>query len=186
METILAILISVAALLISAFALGWNVYRDVILKPRLKVTMQISNILHGDKKLGPYIDIAATNLGPGFITCDSVLIARKSKLIFLGRWILKLLKKNSKYGFVMHDYNNLYSAHLPKKLEVGERMTLLFPEEKNAFLAVDPTHVGIRDSFGRLHWSTRGSLKITKNDFFKDFPKKEWGSDQKDKGQTIE
>ncbi len=184
METNLIILISVFALLISAFSLGWNVYRDVILKPRLNATIRISYIFQGERKHGPFIDITATNLGPGPITCESVHMARKSKMIFLGKKILKLFKKDNKYAFIVHDYTNPYSSQLPKKLEVGEKLTLLFTEEKNSLLAVDPTHVGICDSFGRLHWCTKKSLKEAKKDFFKDFPKKEWGRDQKDKGQS--
>lgn len=181
----LTILISVTALLISAFSLGWNVYRDVILKPRLKITTQISYIFHGEEKLGPYINIQTTNHGPGFITCESVHIARKSKLRFLGQKILKSINKENKYAHVVHDYTNPYSAKLPKKLEVGERMDLFFHENKDAFMAVDPTHVGIFDSYGRQHWSTSESLKQAKKDYFKDFPKKEWGSDQKDNGKSI-
>jgi hypothetical protein len=184
MDTSLTILISVIALLISAFSLGWNVYRDVILKPRLKVITQISYIFHAEEKLGPYINIQATNHGPGSITCESVHMARKSKLRFLGQKILKHLNKDNKYAFVVHDYTNQYSAQLPKKLEVGEKMDLFFTEAKDSLLAVDPTHVGIYDSFGRQHWSTSESLKQAKIDFFKDFPKKEWGSDQNDNGSS--
>lgn len=184
MDTSLTIIISVIALLISAFSLGWNVYRDVILKPRLKVTTQISYIFHGEEKLGPYINIQATNLGPGSIACESVHIAKKSKLRFLGQKIMKYLNKENKYAFIVHDYTNQYSSKLPRKLEVGEKMDLLFNEDKDAFLAVDPTHVGLYDSFGRQHWCTGESLKQTKKDYFKDFPKKEWGSDQTDRGQS--
>lgn len=185
MNTYITILISVIALLISTFALGWNVCRDVILKPRLKVTTQIQNIFHGDKKFGPYINVEATNFGPGSITCNSVYIARKSKLRFLGQKVLKYFHKNNKYAFVMRDYTNPYCSKLPNKLEVGESVNLLFNINKDSLLALDPTHVGITDSFGRQHWSTKVSLKKAKKDFFKDFPKKEWESDQKDNGTST-
>lgn len=80
----------------------------------------------------------------------------------------------------MRDYTNPYCSKLPKKLEVGEKIDLFFTKEKDSFLAVDPTHVGIIDSFGKQHWSTSESLKQAKKEFFKNFPKKEWGNFQKD------
>ena len=55
MKEIYALCISLAALLVSMFSLGWNFYRDVILKPRLKVTIKISKIFEpGGKDFGDY------------------------------------------------------------------------------------------------------------------------------------
>lgn len=175
MENNSTVYISLLAVIFSAFSLGWNVYRDVILKPRLKVSICISYILHGDDEKGPYIDVSATNLGPGVITCESVDIAKKSKFRFLGNKFLGKLNMASQYASVVHDYTNPYSAQLPKKLEVGERINLLFPETENAFLSINPTHVGICDSFGRTHWASSSSLKEAKNEYFKKFSKKNWG-----------
>lgn len=36
----IAILVSLISLGVAALALGWNIYRDIILKPRLRVTVQ--------------------------------------------------------------------------------------------------------------------------------------------------
>ena len=175
MENNSTVYISLLAVIISVFSLGWNFYRDVILKPRLRVSIRISYIVQGNDNKGPFIDISAINLGPGFITCESVHIAKKSMLRFLGRKILKLFGKENKYGFVVHDYTNPLSAQLAKKLEIGERMNLFFLEEDDSLLSMDPTHVGICDSFGREHWADRSSLKKAKDEYFKKFPKKEWG-----------
>ena len=175
MENNATIYISLLAVIISTFSLGWNFYRDVVLKPRLKVSVRISYIVQGNNQKGPYIDLSAINLGPGVITCDSVHIAKKSKLRFIGSTILRILDKENKYAFVVHDYSNPLSAQLPKKLEVGERMNLLFPEEEDSLLSVDPTHVGICDSFGREHWADSNSLKKAKEECFRKFSKKNWG-----------
>jgi hypothetical protein len=165
----IALYISFAALLVSAVALGWNIYRDVVLKPRLKVHIQISNIYHGGKQHGPYIDISATNFGPGPIVCTSINIAKKSITRFLG------IKRN-KYAFVMSPYDNPYSTQMPKKIEVGEKITLLLPMAEGALLSVNPTHVGISDSFGRIHWSSKKSLKKTKKEYYEQSPtKRPWG-----------
>lgn len=166
----IALYISFVALLVSAFALGWNIYRDVILKPRLKVHIQISNIHHGGKWQGPYIAISATNFGPGPIVCYSINIAKKSIVRFLG------ISKRNKYAFVMSPYDNPYSTQIPKKIEVGEEIQLFLSMEEGALLSVNPTHVGIFDSFGRAHWASRKSLKEAKKNYFEEFPtKRPWG-----------
>ncbi len=40
-----AIFISVFSILIAAFSLGWNIYRDVILKPKVKVAFGIRTFI---------------------------------------------------------------------------------------------------------------------------------------------
>ena len=40
-----AIVISTISILLAAFALGWNVYRDLLLKSRLRVTFMLVDIV---------------------------------------------------------------------------------------------------------------------------------------------
>ena len=61
----LAILISVASVFVAALALGWNIYRDVVLKPRVRVRFHIASILGEQGRLGTYLSLSATNHGPG-------------------------------------------------------------------------------------------------------------------------
>ena len=175
-EEKVAILISFGALSIAVFSLGWNFYRDVLLKPRVRATIMISNIHHGDSIHGPYITIKVTNLGPGLIICESIEMMKKSILSFLGRPVLKIFNQQTKYAMVVHDYTNPYSSRLPKELKVGERLTLLLEMNQDSLLAVDPTHVGVADSFGRFHWAKRRSLKKAKQKYFEEYEKKPWGS----------
>ena len=170
------IIISFGALSISVFTLGWNFYRDVVLKARMKVILYIGNIHHGDKIHGPYITINATNLGPGVIVCESINIAKKSCLGFLPRRILKILRLPNKYAHVMHDYTNPYSDKLPKRLTVGEKLTLLLPMDEDSILSVDPSQVGIFDTFGRYHYATTSSLTRATQEYFGKFDKKPWGT----------
>lgn len=172
----ITILISICALLISVFSLGWNFYRDVILKARVKVTISISNIHQGDDIRGPFVSIGVTNFGPGPVTCDSIGMMKKSRLSFLGMHILKVFRMQTGYCHIMHDYTNPYSSELPKKLLVGERLTLLLSMNQDCLLAFDPTHVGVHDSFGRYHYATIRSLKKAKQEFFEKFEKKPWGT----------
>ena len=171
-----AILISIGALVVSAFAVGWNFYRDVILKARVKVAIKISNIHHGDTIHGPFISISVINFGPGSITCESIHMMKRSCLSFLCVAILKIPRLQNKYADIINDYTNPYSSNLPKKLQVGERLTLLLRKDENCLLAVNPTHVGVVDSFGRFHWATRSSLKKAKKDYFKEYQIKPWVS----------
>lgn len=68
----LAILISICAIATSLLALGWNIYRDVILKPRLKVRSSISFILQGEYESPSKISISGINFGPNKIICSSI------------------------------------------------------------------------------------------------------------------
>ena len=112
MEEIYALYISLAALVVSIFSLGWNFYRDVILKPRLRVTIQISKVVRSGGDGRDFIDLSAVNLGPGSITCNGVLGPTKH---FFQFW-----KEKKKYFYVVEDYTNPLCTRLPKKLEVGE------------------------------------------------------------------
>jgi hypothetical protein len=159
--------VAVLALLVSGASILWNIYRDILLKPRLKVRMQISVILQpGSDKRESFIDITATNHGPGPITCESIFSRKRAFF----RWV------KPKYMFIIRDYTNPLSAQLPKKLEVGDKITLLFHYEENLFLAYRPTHVGIRDSFGRLHFADKSSLNEAIDLYLKDFPELDWKS----------
>jgi len=83
------IAISIAALAVSTFALGWNFYRDVVLKARVKVSIMISNLHDGEAIRGPYVSITVTNHGPGPVHIESIHMAKMSWLRFLGRPLLR-------------------------------------------------------------------------------------------------
>ena len=157
--------IAVLALLVSGASILWNIYRDILLKPKLKVRIQVSELIQsGLKQRETFIEITATNHGPGVITCESIFA--KKRVLFR--------RFKPKYWFVFRDYTNPLSSELPKKLEVGEKLTLLLPYSEKAILAKRPTHVGIRDSFGSIHWADKSSLKKAIENYIKDFPELEW------------
>jgi hypothetical protein len=165
MKEIYALYISLAALLVSVFSLGWNFYRDVILKPRLKVRAAISNVAQVGSDVQTFISISAVNHGPGAIICNGILGMKRH----LFRFWKKGLEK--KYFYIIEDYTNPLNKPLPQKLEIGDSLTQLLPYKADAFLSVDPTHIGVRDSFGRMHWASKKSLKEAKEQFFRDFPR---------------
>ena len=160
------------ALVVSAFSLGWNVYRDIILKPRLKVTVDIRSIVTSAGSMGKYINISVVNFGPGPITLMS---------IYAQKWsIIRKMKRLPSFAFIMHDYENPLSSRLPKKLEMGEQVNLLLPFKEDAILARKPTHLGVSDSFGRTHWAKSKYLKEAIKDFLKDFPEVDWDTGWKE------
>ncbi|PIS37867.1 MAG: hypothetical protein COT35_03790 [Nitrospirae bacterium CG08_land_8_20_14_0_20_52_24] len=159
---IIAVLISLFSLVVAAFSLGWNIYRDVILKPKLKVGFGVREIFHENfpQTLTKLI-ITATNFGPGQINCNMV----QCKNAPVWRRILRKVK----YAVVIHDYKNPMSGQLPSKLNVGEKLDLIFPFDKDSFLSEPFTHVGLSDSFGRNHWAPRKDVREARKNYLQEF-----------------
>jgi hypothetical protein len=44
---VIAVIISLLALSTSCVSLGWNIYRDVVMKPKLRVEFGVKNIIDG-------------------------------------------------------------------------------------------------------------------------------------------
>lgn len=160
METT-AIILSVLSICVAGLALGWNIYRDVVLKARVRVELSVglmgSEIMETTRK----IILSATNFGPGKIRLSIVRTKSTS--------ILRRLRGSSFYGFVIHDYKNPFSGQLPTTLEVGEKVDLVFAFAKDAFLKADWTHVGFRDTFGREHWAPRKAVRKARADWKEEF-----------------
>ncbi len=164
--------IALLALAVSGFSIFWNIYRDILLKARMKVRVQVSEMIQsGSTQRNSFIDITATNHGPGAITCESIHARRRA----LFRWL------KPRYLFIVPDYTNPLSTQLPKKLEVGEKITLFLPYKEKAILARKPTHLGIRDSFGRVHWADSNSLEEAIKTYLKDFSEERWKKNSKTK-----
>ena len=142
-----AILISIFAIVVSFLALGWNIYRDIIMKPRLKVRLKISFVKHGEYESESKISIDATNFGPNKIICESI----HAKNAPLFKWILRKVE----YAYIVHDYNFQYSSKLPCDLDVGRTCNLFLSFDKDCLFAKPFTHIGISDSFGRTHWAPK-------------------------------
>jgi hypothetical protein len=65
----IALLISIFSVLVAAFSLGWNIYRDIILKAKVDVSFAVVTIIHDTMPERPqFLNIKATNFGPGPVT----------------------------------------------------------------------------------------------------------------------
>lgn len=156
-----ALTISFVSILVAGLSLGWNIYRDVILKPRMRVRFQVSTIVHPALPSQTFLGLTTVNHGPGRITCNMIHV----KTAPLWRRVLRSVKQ----GVIIGDWTNPLRGKLPKTLEVGETLTLLLPYEKRCFLSSDSTHIGIIDTFGRTHWAPRSQVKDARQQYVKKF-----------------
>jgi len=131
---IYALYISLGALIVSVFSLGWNFYRDIILKPRLKVRAAISNVAQAGRDVQTFISVSAVNQGPGAIICNGILGMKRHLLRF---WKKGLEKK---YFYIVEDYTNPLNKPFPQKLEVGDTLTQFLRYKQDAFLSLDPSY----------------------------------------------
>src|SRR5438876_7327122 len=131
-----ALCVSILALIASFFSLGWNIYRDVVLKPRLKVTFGIKSILaereeHRLSQVGPtLLWLEGTNHGPGEIVCMGAVAKTES--------FIRSLFAKFPYGFIVPDHAHPYCSRLPCRVAVGDKVSIIVPYNEECFLANVP------------------------------------------------
>ena len=158
----IAIIISIISVQVAGLSLGWNIYRDVVLKAKVNISFGISTIVQrGGSDRPMYVNITATNFGPGAVNLSMVEVKNSS-------WWKWLLRKEE-HAVVIHDYENPLSGQLPHKLEVGEKINLLFPYDENCFLKEGWSHIGVNDYFGRTHWASKKDVKAATQKWKKKF-----------------
>jgi len=57
-----------------------------------------------------------------------------------------------------------------------KKATFLLKSDEDSFLRVNPTHVGITNSFGKFHWVNGKSLTATKSEYFEKYSEQPWGT----------
>lgn len=162
----LSLIISFVAVSLAAVALGWNIYRDVILKAKVKVSFKIVEIYHETlPQIPQYINISVTNFGPGRIKIMNIQAMNAP-------WRKRLLQ-TKQYGVIISDNANPLSGKLPSWIDEGDKLDLLLPYEKDSFLQEGHTHVGVYDYYGRSHWATKEDVLEVQQQWKKDFQKPE-------------
>src|SRR5437870_9318660 len=130
---LIALCVSILALIASSLSLGWNFYRDVVLKPRLKVAFGINTILREseDHRLSqagpPLLQLEATNHGPGEVVCQGTIAKTGS--------FIPSLFAEFPYGFILPDYVHSLCSRLPCRIAVGDKVSIIFPYNQECFLA---------------------------------------------------
>jgi hypothetical protein len=146
-ETI-AILVSILALVVSAVSLGWNIYRDLLLKSRLRVNFGVSQKIMPDGSVtAPYLCLSVVNMGPGEAIVQMAMLKRRVSRF--GKVSL---------ATVIHNFNDPFCGRLPAKVDVSNTIDITFPIDQNCLLDVRPLRIGVRDSFGRIHWASKRDL----------------------------
>ena len=115
--------VSVLSLSVASLALGWNVYRDVVLRARVRVKFAVvSMVTPGIGTHGHYLNITVTNHGPGQVKIDGIS-GRTSPL-----W--RTLLRRPQHFIILPDHTNPLSGRLPTRLDVGETLNLLLPHDE--------------------------------------------------------
>lgn len=157
----IALIVSIVSALIASLALGWNIYRDVVLKPKIVVSFSVVVIIHDSLPHRPqYLNITATNFGPGVATLSSIIVKNAP--------VWRRILTKVKWAIITPDYGNTLSARLPAKLETGDKVELLLPYDEKCFLSEAFTHVGLSDYYGRKHWAPRRDLRKAYAEWGKD------------------
>lgn len=158
----IAIAISIASVVLASLSLGWNIYRDLILKARVDVSFGVATLIHESLPGKPqYLNIRVTNFGPGPVTISTIHVREAQ--------VWRRFLRKVKNAIVMPDYTNAMSARLPAKIDVGDKIELLLPYDKDSFLSEHFTHIGVYDYYGRGHWAPKSDLKKAYLAWKKDF-----------------
>lgn len=134
-----ALVISMVSLAVSFAALGWNIYREIALKARVKTSLVVGewNTPQGTVSK---IFISASNIGPGPVQIQGFTVRepRRHKL-------------DVKYHLLPVEWEHPINTRLPAMLTVGQTMNLVISYGPECFFAGGASQVGLTDSFGRTH-----------------------------------
>ena len=155
-----AIIVSFISASIASLTLGWNIYRDIGLNPRLSVSFNVIFLPDYTGKL-KYLSISGSNLG---------LVPTKVNGINLKEHLLwKGLLKKTRYAAFSGNFENPLSDKLPKRLESGDEVQLYLPCDENCFLKESWSHVGLQTSFGKTYWAKPRDVNRARKLWLEDF-----------------
>ncbi len=155
----IALLISFGSPLVAATSLGWNVYRDIIRKPKLIITLMVGAIIFSQEKHADRVVVTITNFGPGKTTAKMLQLRKSS-------WWRRLFRQQ-RLAALIHDYADGLSGRLPAPLEVGDKVDLTFRFAPDLFLLQDFTEIGISDPFGRVYWCRTSNYREAQRNYRK-------------------
>ena len=151
MSGTISLLISMSSLLIAGLALGWNIYRDVVMKGRVRIRFGWRVIIDGQQKTPDMIVLSGVNHGPGKVVLQMIITKNTS--------LVRRLRCTVQHGFVkLVEQPSEFSDRLPKELDIGDELNLMFPSSAG-FASVDFTHIGLRDNFNRIHWARKKEVQ---------------------------
>jgi hypothetical protein len=171
-----ALATSIASIFIAIGALVWNVWQKFLfVKPTLQITFRISRILESKPEEGMYIptdlrllNLAVTNMGPGFAILYTCIIKTKSHWWSKARYAMI----NPIHGDPT-DRNPTslgpFSAGLPAKIDEADFKSFNFPYDKDCWLKEPVVRVGISDTYQRNVWCRRKDIRRAVKAYRRDF-----------------
>jgi hypothetical protein len=156
----IALLVSIGSLIVAGTSLGWNIYRDAIMKPKLRVAVHVGRVIQEPymRNLDRLI-VTATNMGPGKTRAEMICVRKSS-------WWRRLVRC-CRRGIVIFDYQDRLSGRLPASLDAGEKVDLTFRFVPDLFITDDFNQVGISDPFGKVHWCRKSEYRRAQQDYAK-------------------
>lgn len=157
-----AIIISLASFGVSLAGFLWNVWSKFIY-PKAKVRVHggiFETFTPGIGKGASFINLSATNFGPGEITLTHAIV-NEPRLWPLREGmtgLLKLMVTDPDHSRPQYDVFG--NGQLPRKLAVGEQMSVRLSKSAELFKdAASSRRIGFADSFGRNHWCSRKATR---------------------------
>ncbi len=156
----IALVVSIGSVIVAGTSLGWNIYRDAIMKPKLRVAVRVAKVIQEPymRNLDRLI-VIATNMGPGKTRAEMIHVRKSS-------WWRSLLRRH-RLGIVIFDYQDRLSGRLPVPLDVGEKVDLTFRFAPDLFITDDFNQLGISDPFGKVHWCRKSEYRRAQQDYAK-------------------
>ncbi len=150
--------LSIFSIGLACLALGWNIYRDIILKPRVQTTIGVYDLqLEDGCTIDARIEVRATNFGPGEIVIQNLVASRR-----------RLLNRPP-YVVIIAETRKPGCDSIPARKSVGDTVSFCVPYTGDSFLGQNLLRVGLVDTFGRCHWARRKNLWQAKQQYNKDF-----------------
>ena len=159
-----AIWISLASASIAALALGWNIYRDVLLKPKMKVVFGKRILVSHGVTNKPTINLSVTNMGPGRCKIDGIYVRMHSP------WLR--IRKKVRLAAFLPDYLNPGNPRIPHSVDLGDTVNFFWEYNKDRLGLLEYNQIGVSDSFGRVHWAPKSEYLETVVGLGRDFEKK--------------
>jgi len=153
---------SIVAITISLVAISWNVYRDIIQKPSLRVSFSKSTIQNQGGHFGHHLSLQGVNFGPGKLHLNLIVGVQKGH----EKCWWKFRFRHQVNMMINAQYDNPFTKKFPWVIEVGETLQLCWniddvrdlQEGKGGevFIESDDIYtIGLSDSFGKTHWVPR-------------------------------
>jgi hypothetical protein len=141
---ILTLCISSFSALVSMFALGWNVYRDVVIKAKIVVSIRTAYATDVGRW---YVSVNAVNIGPSDVRLSAIQV----RSISGGVWPFRRYKILT----LIPSKELEIEGHIPVTLKQAQTYSFLYDVIVNRADAERIVNMGFRDSYGRSFWGKR-------------------------------